>query len=128
MTPTDSLALLMASAGIPTPAAEYRFAPPRRWRFDFAWPDYRIALEVEGGIWTGGRHVRGKGYEKDCEKYNTAQLEGWKVYRVTPAMIRDGRALELLCQALIMSGHPPGWVARETALDAANGFSAWDHP
>lgn len=28
---------------------EHRFHPTRRWRFDFAWPDEKVALEVEGG-------------------------------------------------------------------------------
>lgn len=75
---------------------EFRFAPPRRWRFDYAAPVQLIALEVEGGIWTGGRHTRGKGYERDCEKYNAAALLGWSVFRVTTGMIRDGRVRELL--------------------------------
>lgn len=64
--------------------AEYRFAPPRRWRFDYALPRYKIALEVEGGVWTRGRHVRPKGYINDLEKYNTATVMGWRVLRVQP--------------------------------------------
>ena len=82
------------------PILEHRFAPPRRWRFDLAWPSLRLALEIEGGTWTGGRHVRGKGYERDCDKYNAAALAGWTVLRATTAMLRDGRALALLQQAL----------------------------
>jgi hypothetical protein len=78
---------------------EHRFAPPRRWRFDFAWPAQRIALEIEGGSWAGGRHVRGRGYEADCEKYSEAALRGWRVLRATPGMVRDGRALALLERA-----------------------------
>lgn len=60
---------------------EYRFAPPRRWRFDFAWPLERVAVEIEGGIWTGGRHVSVKGFVSDCDKYNAAVLDGWAVLR-----------------------------------------------
>jgi hypothetical protein len=70
------------------------------WRFDYAWPPRRQALEIEGGTWTGGRHVRGRGYEGDCEKYNAAALAGWTVLRETTAMIRDGRALDWLRRAL----------------------------
>ncbi len=92
-------AAVLEAAGLPAPIREYRFAPPRRWRFDYAWPAHRLALEVEGGTWSGGRHVRGKGYERDCEKYNAAALLGWKVLLVTTGMIRDGRALALLEEA-----------------------------
>lgn len=90
----------IAAAGLPGPVAEYRFAPPRRWAFDLCWPHRRVALEVEGGTWSGGRHVRGRGYERDCEKYSEAAILGWAVLRVTTAMVRDGRALALLERAL----------------------------
>ncbi len=90
---------LLSATGLPEAIREYRFAPPRRWRFDYAWPAQRIALEIEGGVWTGGRHVRGKGYVSDCEKYSEAALLGWRVLRVTPAQIKDGRALALVERA-----------------------------
>ena len=99
MSPAAFVAILEA-AGLPVPIREHRFAPPRRWRFDLAWPSLRLALEIEGGVWTGGRHVRGAGFERDAEKYNAATLAGWRVLRVTTGMIRDGRALVLLEQAL----------------------------
>lgn len=65
---------------------EFRFSYPRRWRFDYAvfWNGRRIAIEVEGGAWTRGRHVRGGGFIKDVEKYNTATAMGWFVFRVVP--------------------------------------------
>ncbi len=73
--------------------AEHRFHSIRRWRFDFAHLKHKVAIEIEGGIWTKGRHTRGKGYLKDCEKYNEAQILGWKVLRYAPTqtgeMIRD---------------------------------------
>ena len=70
--------------------AEHRFAVPRRWRFDYCWPTERVALEVEGATWTQGRHTRGAGYRKDCEKYNAAAALGWIVIRATTDMMRDG--------------------------------------
>jgi len=82
--------------GLPQPVREYRFLTKRRFRFDFAWVNYRIAAEVEGGTWSGGRHVRGSGFRSDCEKYNLATLMGWKVYRFTSDMVMDGSAIELL--------------------------------
>ena len=74
------------SEKIPTPVTEHQFALSigRKWRFDFAWPDHKLALEVEGGIWTRGAHGRGTGIKRDIEKYNTAALLGWMVLRVTP--------------------------------------------
>lgn len=80
---------LLKREKLPMPEAEYRFAAPRRWRFDYAWPDHRIALEVEGGVWTGGRHTRGKGFLGDMEKYNRAAVDGWRVLRTTPSGLHD---------------------------------------
>jgi len=71
------------------PQREYRFAPGRRYAFDFAWPESRVALEIEGGTYTNGRHVRGSGYRHDCEKYNLAAALGWRVFRATSDMLRD---------------------------------------
>jgi len=95
MTSDGEIALLkvLAMVGIPLPETEYRFHPTRRWRFDVAWPDGLLAVEVEGGRWVAGRHTRGAGFEADMEKYNEAALLGWTVIRVTPGMVRDGRAL-----------------------------------
>lgn len=91
--PERALAFQIRAVGLREPVAEYPFALPRRWRFDFAWPELRLAVEIEGGTWTGGRHVRGSGYERDLEKYNAAALLGYTVLRVTPAMVEDGRAI-----------------------------------
>jgi very-short-patch-repair endonuclease len=79
---------------------EYVFHPERKWRFDFAWPGKRIALEVEGGTFSGGRHTRGVGYEGDCEKYSEAALLGWKVFRVTGKQVQSGQALAWVEKAL----------------------------
>jgi hypothetical protein len=82
--------------GVPAHETEYRFAPPRRWRFDLAFPSVYWALEIEGGVWTAGRHTRGQGYTNDIRKYNAAMLLGWRILRVTPAMIASGEAFALL--------------------------------
>lgn len=85
---------------LPTPETEYRFHGKRRWRFDFAWPEKRLAVEIEGGIWTGGRHTRGAGFEADTEKYNTAAEMGWTVLRYTPRFVQSGEALEQVKRVL----------------------------
>ena len=84
----------------PLPHTEYVFDPTRRWRFDFAWPELRVACEVEGGTFTAGRHSRGRGFEADCVKYDEAAIAGWLVLRVTTAMVNDGRALRLIERAI----------------------------
>ena len=71
-----------------------------------AWPDLRVAVEVEGGVWskTPGRHTRGAGFEADCEKYNAAAAAGWRVARVTTKMISDGRAHDQVLSVLRGAG------------------------
>ncbi len=71
---------------------EHRFDTNRRWRFDFAWPDKMVALEVEGGIWSGGRHTTATGWLHDAEKYNRATILGWRVLRVAVNQIKSGDA------------------------------------
>ncbi len=96
----ESMALQMRAVGLPEPVREYRFHPPRQWRFDFCWPDRMLALEVEGATWTKGRHTRGGGFAADCIKYNTAALDGWRVLRVTGEMVESGEALGLVERAV----------------------------
>ena len=78
--------------GLPTPEREYKFHPKRRWRLDFAWPSLMLAVEIEGGVWSGGRHTSGVGFTSDCEKYNEAVCLGWRVLRVTGSQVKDLQA------------------------------------
>jgi very-short-patch-repair endonuclease len=89
-------------AGLPAPLPEYPFARDigRRWRIDFAWVDARLALEVEGAVWTRGRHTRPRGFLGDIDKYNALALRGWRLLRATPAQVNDGTALAWLKEAL----------------------------
>ncbi len=78
--------------GLPKPVGEFQFHPTRRWRFDYAWPDQKIALEIHGATHKGGRHVTGKGFAGDREKMNEAQLLGWIVIEAATeniGMLRD---------------------------------------
>lgn len=66
------------------PVREHRFHPERKWRFDSAFPEHGVAVEVEGVVWRGkSRHTTTQGYTNDLEKYNAATLLGWKVLRFT---------------------------------------------
>jgi very-short-patch-repair endonuclease len=108
----EAVAFQFKAAQVLPPTREYRFDAQRRWRFDFAWPDQRLALEVEGGTWTAGRHSRGKGIEGDCEKYNSALLAGWRVLRVTGDQVANGQALAWVEAALALM--PPRDKVRAT--------------
>lgn len=85
---------------LPVPTPEHRFDTSRRWRFDRAWVDLKLAVEIEGGTWSKGRHSRGAGMRKDAEKYNAAILQGWRVLRFTGDMVKDGSAIAVVEQAL----------------------------
>jgi very-short-patch-repair endonuclease len=74
------------------PVREYKFCD-RGWRFDFAFPGIALAIEIEGGTWSGGRHSRGSGFEADCAKYNRAAMLGWKVLRYSTEMVQNGTAI-----------------------------------
>lgn len=87
---------MLKSAGLPHPHQEYRFHDTRRWRFDYAWPQPSVALEVNGGLWTRGRHSRGVGQLKDFEKLNTAQLMGWRVLQVSPQQLCTPETIAML--------------------------------
>jgi hypothetical protein len=109
----NTLYFQIEALGIPLPACEYRFAAEhvgiqagirarlkaaglKDWRFDFAWPDKMLAVEVEGGAWVNGRHTRGAGFTADIEKYHHAMSLGWTVYRCDGALVKRGQAVGLI--------------------------------
>lgn len=96
----DLLARQVAAAQLPAPAREYRFHDTRKWRFDFAWPEPHLAVEVEGAIFAMSRHTRGVGFTQDADKYNAAVLLGWRVLRFTHVQITSGAALKTIREAL----------------------------
>ena len=104
--PTDAFTLLCKSELGVECVKEFKFHPVRKWRFDYAIPSALVALEVEGGVWTGGRHINPKGFLNDMEKYNSATLMGWSVYRTTPDDLYTGKTLKLLKTAIFGSNQP----------------------
>ena len=82
--------------GLPAYVTEYQFHPTRRWRFDYCWPELKIAVEVHGGTYTNGRHTRGGGFTVDREKMNEAAIYGWTVLEVTSAQVRSGQMRQWL--------------------------------
>jgi very-short-patch-repair endonuclease len=79
-----------------TPEREFPFHPERKWRFDFAWPEQKIAVEIEGR----GRHQSFGGFEADAEKYNAAAKLGYRVFRYTPTMVMRGDAINDVLEIL----------------------------
>lgn len=96
----------MKQVGLLPQAREFHGIPGRKFRFDFAWPDRKVALECEGGVWQENRtgHTAGKHYEKDCEKYSLAAANGWLVIRATNHQIESGEFLTWVRQALELRG------------------------
>lgn len=83
------------------PEREFLFLRDRKWRFDFAWPSRKLALEVEGGTSFGrSRHSKGKGFESDAAKYNRAAREGWIVLRYSTRMVTSGEAIDEVLEVL----------------------------
>lgn len=86
------------------PVREHQFAADRQWRFDFAWPDEMLAVEVEGGTASGkSRHSKGAGFERDAAKYNRAAREGWVVLRYSTRMVLSGTAILEVSEVLSAS-------------------------
>lgn len=94
--PYDTFTMIVKSEIGVECVKEFRFHQGRMWRFDYAIPDHKVALEVEGGVWTGGRHTRPRGFLNDIEKYNTAATDGWIVVRTTPELLMSSRTLDML--------------------------------
>lgn len=82
------------------PVAEHQFCDTRKWRFDFAWVDQKVALEVQGGLFTGGRHSRGPALLKEHEKLNTAAQNGWRILYTIPQNLCMSETVEMVKGAI----------------------------
>lgn len=99
---------MLQNAGLPVPVREHKFnelvlsktGVPRKWRFDYAWLNEKVALEVEGGVFTRGRHTRGKGFMDDLEKYEAARLQGWVVIKCVPRTLITIKTLDMIREGL----------------------------
>lgn len=94
--------------GYPEPEAEHRFARPRLYKFDYAWPDESLAMEIEGGIYGKGKpcpacgrksaagHTGISRLKSDMEKYNLAAFLGWRLVRCRPEQVESGEVFGML--------------------------------
>lgn len=101
------LLLQLRALRLPEPDREVELIPGRKFRWDFAWPAHRLAVEVQGGEWMAkGGHNSGRGIQRDAEKAALATLAGWRQLSVTGSMVRSGRALSLIESALMQRPEP----------------------
>ena len=79
---------------LPPPVAEHRFHPKRKWRFDFAWVDIKLAVELQGLLWAGkGRHQNAANLDNEYTKENEAVLLGWRVLKFSSRQVQSGEAI-----------------------------------
>lgn len=93
--------------GLPAPEFEFKFHPERKWRFDVAWPEdakrwggHNVAIEVQGGLFSSGRHNRGAAMLKEYEKLNEAAAMGWRVLFVQPRDLCTSETVKLIKRCL----------------------------
>lgn len=83
-----------------TPEREYRFCRDRQWRLDFAWPDVKLAVEIESSV-----HRIKSRFASDLDKYNRLTLEGWKLLRFTRKMVETGQPILTVMELLGACAH-----------------------
>lgn len=122
--PEETFALHVQTYALPRPATQLHFALKdlgRQWRFDFAWPAYMLAVEVEGLVVRNlrdlkaqkdvkvvyGGHATITGIREDMEKYNAAARLGWYVLRFEQELIRTGAAIQETKRFLESRGWKP---------------------
>ncbi len=98
----DLFTVACPKMGLPTPTPEYKFHATRKWRIDYYFEanGRKVGLEVEGGIWTNGRHTRGAGFAGDMEKYNAAGAMGITILRVAPCDLLKTETFNLIKKTL----------------------------
>lgn len=105
----------------------------KRYRLDFAHPASRTGIEIQGGVYSRGRHVTGSGYERDCKKYNLANIGGWTIFLLTSTMAKDVAWSSLIASHIVAQSHqlPSGAPQQHTSqfpsspvLDVAEYFPA----
>jgi very-short-patch-repair endonuclease len=92
----EALAGQIRIFGLPQPKREVQLIPGRLWRCDFYWNVYDVVVEVEGGVWKGGKHTSARGFEEDCRKYNAITAKGFKLFRFSTEMVTNGEAVRFL--------------------------------
>lgn len=96
----DIFARQVMAQGMPEPVRELLFHDEKKWRFDFAWPEMLLAVEINGAVHARGRHARGRGLENDYRKLGEAAVQGWTVYQCSTGMVKSGEAIEVVSRIM----------------------------
>lgn len=110
---TDLFTALVKADLKATCVKEFKFHPTRKWRFDYALPEYKVAVEIDGGVWTQGRHTRPQGYINDLEKFNEAAAMGWLILKFTPQEQYRKATLELIKRTIDIRQNERAMATRE---------------
>jgi very-short-patch-repair endonuclease len=92
---------------LPPPVRQHKVKNPktgRDWRIDFAWPEWKLGVEIQGGAWVGGGHNTALGQARDYERQNTLTRYGWRMLFFSTPMLKDmasavEQVAEILCNA-----------------------------
>lgn len=107
--PTDWFSDILGAYRLPVPEREYVFFEGRKWRFDYAWPSMRVAVEIDGGGFRGAhQQVARRG--ADELKRNWAIASGWRVFSFnTWHFGSDERRREVgaFLESVLIYGEPP---------------------
>lgn len=105
----------IVASGLPAPYREFTFHPTRDWRLDLAWPDRKLAVEIDGQV-----HRTKERFARDMEKMNEAGIAGWMVIRVSPEQVRDGQALSIVARAFsAMNARAPAAAESEMLAEVS---------
>ncbi len=96
----DLFAFQLDSLGVTGYVREFRAIPGRKFRYDFAFVEEKLLVEINGGTYTKGAHSTGQGIARDYEKIRLGQDHGWTVYPFDGKAVRSGEAVEIIRQAL----------------------------
>lgn len=104
---TLALRALCAQVGLPAPQPEYKFHPARKWRIDYYFErdGVRVGLEIEGGIYSGGRHTRPGGFMGDMEKYNEMSVAGIYLVRAKSTKLPTMETINILKRIFTNGGN-----------------------
>ena len=100
------LAIHLEELGVPF-ERQYRYVPGRLFCADFAIPELRLLIEVQGGVYTGQAHGSIKGILADLERGNHAALHGWRMMRFSTSDVKCGAAKEWIRAAIEKGENKP---------------------
>ncbi len=78
--------------------AGYYYKPGTKWHCDFAFPEQRVLVEIDGKYGKNGSpggHRTVGGWERDKEHDFWAACNGWQMMRLSPDMLTKQKVLEL---------------------------------